>query len=176
MELGTGERPFTLASCGNLCCLSNRNSSDCSGALAGLGHTVALNTDGEVYAWGLNENGQCGVGGRRENVEVPALLDSLSTKRVSWVSCGESHTVALTTEGVALTWGSSEVGQVSQFLCMVYRLCLIVRQCGQGAVDIFTTPKVIKSLRLHFCVRAACGSFHTAIVTNDGTVFTMGRV
>ena len=66
-------------------------------------HTVAINSNGEVFTWGYNGCGQLGHGDK-ENRNVPTKVESLSGENVVKVSCGTFHTVALTAKGKVLTW------------------------------------------------------------------------
>ena len=74
----------------------------------GFYHNVAIKTDGTLWAWGRNTNGQLG--------------DSTTTQRNSpvqivgtnWkmVSCGRYHTSAVKTDGTLWTWGRNTSGQL----------------------------------------------------------------
>jgi len=45
-------------------------------AVAGSEHCLCLTDDGEVFSWGWNEHGNCGVGGERvDNVKSPEKVD-----------------------------------------------------------------------------------------------------
>src|SRR4029077_12150172 len=80
---------------------------DMSGALsgktviaiaAGGSHTVALTSDGKLFAWGNNGSGELGDGttsDRRAAVAV-VMSGALSGKTVTAIAAGGSHTVALT--------------------------------------------------------------------------------
>lgn len=44
-------------------------------------HSFYINTDGQVYGWGLNNHGQLGIG-HKDNTSIPTLvkkLDGLNT-------------------------------------------------------------------------------------------------
>jgi hypothetical protein len=81
---------------------------------AGGYHTVALTSDGKVFAWGYNVVGQLGDGttiSRRTPVAVD-MTGSLMGKSVSAIAAGYYHTVALTFGGTVFAWGVNRVGQL----------------------------------------------------------------
>jgi len=65
---------------------------------AGYDHSVALLSDGTMYTWGLNNNGQIGDGSVGANRLVPtavALPAALLGRNVSKIGAGGYHTYAL---------------------------------------------------------------------------------
>jgi alpha-tubulin suppressor-like RCC1 family protein len=66
---------------------------------AGLGHTVACFTDGSAYAWGLNNDGQLGLG-HDSSCTSPQLVDAAALEELDVVqvtgcllSAGQLHMV-----------------------------------------------------------------------------------
>jgi alpha-tubulin suppressor-like RCC1 family protein len=57
-------------------------------------HTAAIGSKGELYTFGWNHFGQLGFDGK-EDEPIPTVVDALKGKKVHWVSCGESHTLAI---------------------------------------------------------------------------------
>ena len=83
---------------------------DWSSVSAGWSHTVALKSDGTLWAWGLNSNGQLG-NGTTINSSVPIQEDT-SANDWSSVSAGYSHTTALKSNGTLWAWGDNDRGQL----------------------------------------------------------------
>src|SRR6185369_4626652 len=90
-------------------------SSDWAAISAGDFHTLALKTDGTLWAWGDNTKGQLGDGsttGRLVPTRIvtgyPGNFDKL------WVaiSAGGSHSLALHADGTLWAWGSNNSGQL----------------------------------------------------------------
>ncbi len=70
-------------------------------------HTAAIKTDGTLWLWGINANGQLGTG-NLINRSSPVQTVSAGT---NWkqVSTGTVHTAAIKTDGTLWTWGSSSI-------------------------------------------------------------------
>jgi alpha-tubulin suppressor-like RCC1 family protein len=82
-------------------------------------HTLALSKDHKVYCWGSIEGGQLGipfqlisklVGNAENAVKIPQLIESLTSKQVVQVACGESHSLCLCKDYSVFGWGSSCYG------------------------------------------------------------------
>jgi alpha-tubulin suppressor-like RCC1 family protein len=84
---------------------------------AGLGHTVALRSDGTVWTWGLNGKGQLGNGLTTDSA-TPVQVGTLSD--VTDIAAGYEGSVALkgvlTGDGTVWTWGSNVYGQLGNGL------------------------------------------------------------
>jgi Regulator of chromosome condensation (RCC1) repeat len=86
--------------------------------VAGLRHTLALTTDGDVYGWGYNADGQVGLAyigedghGREPQAVIsrPLLLNiDGEGGEVEDISCGHDHSVAVLKDGSVWVTGSSE--------------------------------------------------------------------
>lgn len=75
---------------------------------AGYYHIAAVKTDGTLWSWGLNANGQLGDG-TTVNKSSPVQTVTFDT---TWqqVSCGYRFTVATKTDGTLWTWGRNGRG------------------------------------------------------------------
>ena len=80
---------------------------------AGESHVAAIASTGELYTWGSNTFGQLGHGDRVDRGK-PTKVQILSDAniKIHSVSCGRSHTVAVSDYGEVFTWGSNEYGQL----------------------------------------------------------------
>ncbi|MBN9106926.1 MAG: hypothetical protein J0I14_18210 [Propionibacteriaceae bacterium] len=76
---------------------------------SGEGHTCGI-VDGQLYCWGLNSNGQLGLGDTNPRT-VPTLVPALAGKTVSTVSAGTAHTCAVADSKV-YCWGQGTSGQL----------------------------------------------------------------
>ncbi len=78
---------------------------------AGSHHTCVISGNDEVWCWGLNDDGQIGIGSlaspQPSPVEVTALRGVASA-----LDGGPSHTCALLDDGSLRCWGANDFGQV----------------------------------------------------------------
>ncbi|MCL2293948.1 MAG: hypothetical protein FWC36_03680, partial [Spirochaetes bacterium] len=74
-----------------------------------LHHSLAVTTNGELWALGSNEWGQTGLGTTAGNTLVPTRVGTAS----NWasVSAGSMHSHAVTTNGQLWAWGSNSSGR-----------------------------------------------------------------
>jgi alpha-tubulin suppressor-like RCC1 family protein len=66
-------------------------------------HTIGLTKKGEVFTWGNNGSGQLGHGDNDERT-IPTKVAGLDGLFIIQISCGNSHTAALTDKGEIFTW------------------------------------------------------------------------
>lgn len=143
---------------------------------AGSYHSFALTTDGEVYAWGLNNFGQLGVpddaGVDGATVLQPTLVESLGPHRVVDVAGGEHHSVVLTDDGQLLVWGRMDSHQ-----------CGFARDVCDRANSLFDAndlPRVLVVPTAHDatlpgpCAAVAVGTDTSLVVTRDGQALAWG--
>ncbi len=121
---------------------------------AGGDHNVALKSDGTVWTWGYNFDGELGNGaGPTANATTPVQASGLSG--ITAVAAGYFHTVALKSDGTVWTWGNNQYGQL-----------------GIGNTTNATTPVQVPGLSGMTAVAAGYG--HTLALRNDGTVWAWG--
>ena len=78
-------------------------------------HVCALKTDGTVFCWGDNTNGQLGdntTTQRNVPVQVHGVADSGYLSGVSSISAGHRHTCAVKTDGTVFCWGIAGNGEL----------------------------------------------------------------
>eukprot|EP01125_Pyxidicula_operculata_P008154 TRINITY_DN275_c0_g1_i10.p1 TRINITY_DN275_c0_g1~~TRINITY_DN275_c0_g1_i10.p1 ORF type:complete len:731 (+),score=199.22 TRINITY_DN275_c0_g1_i10:36-2228(+) len=139
----------------------------------GQQHTLALADDGKVYSWGLGIFGQLGHGNVSDKGE-PALVDMLSHEKITQVTCGAHHSLALTDDGRVYTWGSSEYGQQASKTEHTDWQEGEFHSKGERK-HYFAVPRVIPDAFDNKKVAyISCGSLHSAAVTEDGHSYTWG--
>jgi alpha-tubulin suppressor-like RCC1 family protein len=118
-----------------------------------MSHTLALTTDGSLWAWGANAVGQLGDG---TTITRMAPVQVGFAKDWAVVRAGSGHTVAIRTDGTLWAWGLNEHGQL-----------------GDGSKTNRIVPIRVGSARNWEAVMA--GTSHTVAIRTDGTVWTWGR-
>ena len=74
---------------------------------AGDGYSIALKTDGTLWTWGYNADGQLGDGTRTDKSK-PVLIGT----DYSMIFAGSRHVLALKKNGTLWAWGSNGFGQI----------------------------------------------------------------
>ncbi|XP_060607151.1 E3 ubiquitin-protein ligase HERC2-like isoform X1 [Ruditapes philippinarum] len=127
-------------------------------------HALALTVDGKVFSWGEGDDGKLGHFSRiilnyYRNCDKPRLIDALKSKRVRDISCGSSHSAAITSNGDLYTWGLGEYGRL-----------------GHGDNTTQLKPKQVKELAGQRVIQIACGSrdAQTLALTDEGLVYSWG--
>ena len=84
---------------------------------AGYFHSLAVGSNGYIYTWGYNSNGQ--LGNKTADPSVPVLTrdpanptDTNKGLQAVQVSGGQFHSLAIGTDGSAEAWGGNSYGQL----------------------------------------------------------------
>jgi VCBS repeat-containing protein len=125
---------------------------------AGGGFALALTGDGAVYAWGQNLFGQLGNGTNVGTVTTPAQVTGFSGRPVVAISCGASHTLALTADGAVYAWGYNYDGQL-----------------GNGTTAASNRPVEVTALSGQGVSALQAGTYHSLALTEAGAVYAWGR-
>eukprot|EP00966_Prymnesium_polylepis_P068218 1585429-Prymnesium_polylepis.1 len=126
-------------------------------AACGTGHTLVVSEAGDVWSWGWNSKGQCGLPQGTEAVCVPTMLGSLLGRGVRAVACGAAHSLAVTQSGEVLTWGLGGSGQL-----------------GIGDHNTSPIPRAVPGLATEAVQGVACGFGHSVVLTRGGGLFSWG--
>ncbi|XP_020586117.1 ultraviolet-B receptor UVR8-like [Phalaenopsis equestris] len=81
--------------------------------IAGGGwHSIAITKKGEVFAWGRGEHGRLGFGDDKSSKMVPQKVQLLAGEDIIQMSCGGTHSVALTRDGRMFSFGRGDHGRL----------------------------------------------------------------
>jgi len=72
--------------------------------------SLALRSDGTVWAWGANINGQLGRGGTSDHEATPARV--LVLNHITRISAAGGFALALRDDGIVFAWGANSEGQL----------------------------------------------------------------
>ncbi|NXU09441.1 RPGR regulator, partial [Pardalotus punctatus] len=128
-----------------------------SSVSCGYYHSALITGDGKLYTFGEPANGKLGLLPEQlKNNRIPQPVRGIMEK-VNKVACGGEHTVVLTETDV-YTFGLGQYGQL-----------------GHGTfVFESSVPKSVKHLKRHKIRNIACGENHTAVIADNGLMFTFG--
>lgn len=69
-------------------------------------HNLAIGTNGRLYSWGRNENGELGRGLETlADMDEPVIIETTSTLTFTEISAGYTHSMAIDSEGNLWGWG-----------------------------------------------------------------------
>jgi alpha-tubulin suppressor-like RCC1 family protein len=121
---------------------------------SGYRHTAAIKTDGTLWTWGIGTNGQLGTNDLTDrSTPVTTFAGGTNWKQVS---SGGSHTAAIKTDGTLWTWGYGGNGRL-----------------GTNDLTTRSTPVTTFAGGTDW-KQGSSGSFHTAAIKTDGTLWTWG--
>lgn len=119
------------------------------------GHTLALKSDGTVWAWGANTYGQLGTG-NYVDVYLPVQVSALSG--ISAISSGAYFSMALKSDGTVWTWGLNAAGRL-----------------GNGQLDNLPYPTPMQIQGLGGIIAISAGADFALSLKGDGTVWSWGQ-
>ncbi|GFO44564.1 alsin [Plakobranchus ocellatus] len=122
---------------------------------SGTSHNAAVTSEGQVFCWGSSMEGQCGTG-CLDIVPSPSLVpveintgfcehgvpNPATPVAIQSVSCGNSHTLAISWENEIWAWGAGP-------------------QLGLGDLMHAPIPRCLDSLKGKVAVAVCCGSSHS---------------
>jgi len=133
----------------------------------GLQHALAIDIHGKVYSWGKNNRGQLGHGDTIQMCEFAKPIRYFQQSpteytKMKLVAAGLNHSVCVTDDNQAYIWGkntvtvSSENNDTKQLQDSYLPTPINGLPPNQPIVDI------------------SCGSHHTSILFQDGSIYSVG--
>ncbi|KAH1065159.1 hypothetical protein J1N35_030146 [Gossypium stocksii] len=125
----------------------------------GVKHDALVTRQGEIFTWGEESGGLLGHGVGKDVIQ-PHLVESLAVTSVGFVACREFHTCAVTMAGELYTYGDGThndglLGYVTD-------------------VSHWIPKRISGPLEGLQVATVTCGSWHTALITSTGQLFTFG--
>ena len=125
----------------------------------GVRHVALVTRQGEVFTWGEESGGRLGHGIDKD-FSRPHLVEFLAINNIEFVACGEYHSCAVSVTGDLFTWGDG-----------AHNAGLL----GHGTDISHWIPKRVNGpLEGLQVLSVACGTWHSALATSNGKLFTFG--
>ena len=85
---------------------------DAIGIAAGRDMSYAIRSDGQLWAWGRNVEGQLGDGTTTRRPSPVRVGASINFSDVKMLTGGRDHAVAVKNDGSVWAWGWNDYGQI----------------------------------------------------------------
>ena len=140
---------------------------------AGALHSLALGSDGYVYAWGMNDHGQLGNGTTSDNNANPVPVrvrdpanptDASKGLQATQIIAGYKHSLALGSDGYTYAWGRNDYGQLGNTTTRDSSVPVRVRNPANPT----DTSKGLKAVQL------SAGEYYSLALGSDGNAYTWG--
>jgi alpha-tubulin suppressor-like RCC1 family protein len=132
--------------------------------ILGYHHSAAISSEGRVFLWGYNANGQLGDGTTTNKTTPTEITNQFNLgvdETITSIILGGSHSSAITSEDRLFTWGYNGHGEL-----------------GDGTVIDKSIPTETTSqfnLSVGETVTSmSFGYYHSSAITSEGRVFTWG--
>jgi alpha-tubulin suppressor-like RCC1 family protein len=138
----------------------------------GFSYSSGITSDGKIFTWGSNRQGQLGDGTTTERNTPTEITNNFNavtiiqnffpiSETISDLSLGGNHSSAITSEGRLFTWGDNNNGQL-----------------GDGTTEQTSIPKEIThQFSLNFgekIISVSLGYNYSSAITSEGRIFTWG--
>ena len=122
----------------------------------GLGFALGLTSDEELYGWGSNKWGQLAKPLLNYDIHRPNIIE-INNKIINQISCGMSHTLMLTSDGLVYGWGANYRGQI-----------VCGKELGEK-ISVITQLKTLTKINL-----IHCSYYKSFALTDNGMVYSWG--
>ena len=126
-------------------------------------HSLALTSEGRVYAWGCNSEGELGNGTNNTSYAPVAIITSgaMANKTVVAIAAGAKHSLALTSDGYVFAWGYNADGELGNGTTV------------NSSVPVAVTTSGALNGKLPVAIGNG-GGFYSAALTSDGQLIEWG--
>ncbi len=126
----------------------------------GADFALAVADSDKLYAWGLNDKGQIGIGVGGGLYGVPMRIPNPSfVTSWKWVSAGADHCEALSSDGCLFAWGDNTQGEL-----------------GVGTTGFLITPQPVQfPTGVTAWADVAAGPGYTMMISQNGILFGCGK-
>lgn len=126
---------------------------------AGMYMSLALDSQGRVFSWGLGNHGRLGHGDEN-SVERPKSIQYFIDNdiKIKQISCGDLHCAGISTVKELFTWGNGSYGKL-----------------GHCNFDNMLVPTQVGFFAMSKVENVICGSYNTIAITTDSKVYAWGK-
>jgi hypothetical protein len=122
-------------------------------ACAGDNFTVALDSNGQIYTWGINDHGQlC----QNSGIDKPYAQSVTSSWLFTNIAAGADFAMAVRNDGTVWGWGKNLSGAI-------------------GCDNTGDCQALFQAWKISDAVQISCGASHSLVLKNDGTVWVSGN-
>ena len=143
---------------------------------AGSYHSFAIDSSGQVWTWGLNSFGQCGIeddaGTDNASILKPVRVPSLAKKEVTQLDGGSQSSLATSKSGRVYVWGRCDGAQSGIELDDIPEENFGKDQNGEVSRRLITTPTMLDEPR--DVVQVCASSDHCLAITKEGKAYSWG--
>ncbi|KAG2378390.1 hypothetical protein C9374_008533 [Naegleria lovaniensis] len=157
----------------------------------GKNHSVIVTNEGNVHTFGCGKYGQLGHGSVK-NENVPRVIDDFITRDIKVISasCGDNHTLCLTSTGLVYGFGSGSSGQLGilSFLdrnhdLQIHEKAQLTYVCSPRLVQVMRPvqqeTEEYRRLRTKKTFvemdKICCGADYSAFLTKQGQLWLCGN-
>ena len=119
----------------------------------GGSHSLAIDNEGQLWAWGNNSSGQLGDGTTSNKNNPTRITENIKYKEIS---AGRNHCIAIDSEGNLWVWGDNSRGQL-----------------GDGTTISKNIPNKVE-FQVKFCQAQASGRLYSMAIDNEGNLWSWG--
>lgn len=122
----------------------------------GADYSMCMTVGGAVFSWGDNAQGQLGQGDFTNRLR-PEVVRTLRGAKAAHISCGKSHSAAISPSGLLFTWGSNAYGQLGH------------GQDSSQADRVVHTPRVVDKFHQseRLVLDVSLGAAHTLVMAEQ---------
>ena len=100
-------------------------------------------------------------------MRIPTRIESLSEYKIINIACGDSHSMAVDSEGRLYAWGAAACGQLG------LEILNNLPKDGEGN-PYEPEPKLVNFFENIKVISVACGEAHTLVLAEGGIVYSFG--
>ncbi|MZQ86493.1 RCC1 repeat-containing protein [Paenibacillus sp. 5J-6] len=128
---------------------------------SGAYHTLALDQDGVVWAWGDNFFGELGYGYDQNRLNTPIMATNTNW-HITQIAAGFDFSLALKDDGTVLNWGLIDSDPSTMYSVVT-----------NNAQDEHKFPELITGF--DHVTQITAGSSHAVALKEDGSIYTWGN-